>query len=184
MNSKMNNIYQLKITLKYSRPPIWRRVLVNKDLLLSSLHRIIQTVMGWSNSHLHQFIYNGQFYSLPSEDDGDDMEIIDYSKIKLSDLLENEKNKMIYEYDFGDGWEHEILLEKILPFEKDKRYPICLDGKRNCPPEDCGGIGGYENLLEIIKDPKNNEYNKMVEWLGEYNPEYFDVKDTNMNRPY
>ncbi len=177
----MINVYQIKISLKDLVPPIWRQILVKSDVKLADLHKIIQTVMGWTNSHLHQFMFNEKFYSDPEyEDDWDDNEQIDYRKIKLRDLLSKEKQKLTYEYDFGDGWEHIIALEKILPVDKNKHYPICIDGARSCPPEDCGGTGGYEDLLEIIKNPGHKEYDSMIEWLGsKFDSEQFDINEIN-----
>lgn len=96
------------------------------------------------------------------------------------DQIVSEGDKLIYEYDFGDGWEHKIRIEKILPAEKGKRYPVCLAGKRACPPEDCGGPPGYERLLEVLRDPKHEEYEETLEWLGgPFDPEAFDVNEVN-----
>lgn len=151
--------------------------MVPSDLLLSDFHKVIQTSMGWTNSHLHQFIKDNTFYSARMQDDDfwDEMDNVDYKNMKLSDLLKKEKEKMVYEYDFGDGWEHDIILEKILPVDKNTKYPVCLAGKMSCPPEDCGGVWGYADMLEILKDPDHEEYETYVEWLGgEFDPEYFD----------
>jgi hypothetical protein len=105
---------------------------------------------------------------------------IDYKKIKISDLLKKEKDKIVYEYDFGDGWEHDVLLEKILPGDEKLKFPVCLEGKMACPPEDCGGVWGYSDLLEILKQPKHEEYDSYIEWLGgEFDPEHFDKEAVN-----
>ena len=176
------NIYQIQISLKEFKPKIWRRILVQSDLLLSDFHKIIQTSMGWTNSHLHHFIKNRTFYTLKMKDDDlwDEMDNLDYKEMKISDLLKKEKERIIYEYDFGDGWEHDILLEKILPFDEKLKYPICISGKMNCPPEDCGGVWGYSNMLEILKQPEHEEYDSYIEWLGgEFDPEYFDQDEVN-----
>ena len=167
--------YQIQIALRGSKPKIWRRILVPSDLLLSDFHKIIQTTMGWTNSHLHQFIQNRTFYTRRMEDDGfwDEMDNVDYSKIKVSDLLKKEKDRITYEYDFGDSWEHDIILEKIEKNGTNKNIPTCLTGKNNCPPEDCGGIWGYSDMLEILKHPDHEEYEEYVEWLGEE----FDLKN-------
>lgn len=170
-------IYQIQIELQDSEPKIWRRVLVASDIVLADLHKIIQTTMGWSNSHLHQFI-NGKASYAPEE-----FELgatADPSRIKLHSVLKKEKEKLKYEYDFGDGWEHIIMLEKILPYEKIVELPQCIDGKRNCPPDDCGGISQYSNLLKIVSNPRHKEYAELMEWLGgEFDPEYFDMEDIN-----
>lgn len=173
-------IYQIQISLKGFKPKIWRRIVVPSDILMPDLHKIIQTVMGWTNSHLHQFIKNRKFYSLPYEDNWDELPINDYRKIKLNYFLKKENDKLIYEYDFGDGWEHEILLEKTLPDNSNFQYPECLKGKMNCPPEDCGGVWGYSDMLEILKNPKHKEYEEYIEWLGgEFDPEHFDKDEVN-----
>ncbi len=175
-------IYQIQIALKGFKPKIWRRLLTQSDLLLSDFHKIIQIAMGWTNSHLHQFIKNRTYYSMRMQDDDlwDDGDNVDYKKMKISDLLKNEKEKILYEYDFGDGWEHDIILEKILPCDDKIIYPICLDGKMNCPPEDCGGVWGYSDMLEILRQPDHDEYESYIEWLGEeFDPEYFDKDEIN-----
>lgn len=175
-----NSIYQIKITLTGVRPPIWRTVLVSGDLGLGSFHQVIQAAMGWENSHLHQFVANRVFYGMADGDFGLEME--DESQYKLSQLLKNEKDTLVYEYDFGDSWEHKILLEKILPHDNKKTLPICIKGKRACPPEDCGGIWGYQELLETLSDPKNPDYEDMLEWLGgEFDLEAFDLDEINRN---
>ncbi|HPV51807.1 MAG TPA: plasmid pRiA4b ORF-3 family protein [Smithella sp.] len=175
---KSDNVFQLKITLNHIKPPIWRRVLVDSDIKLPDLHKIIQTVMGWTNSHLHQFIIGNQYYSLPSDESF--YKVVDYRRIKLDSLFNTPKSKFIYEYDFGDGWEHSIVIEKILPREKNTYYPICIDGKRSCPPEDCGGTFGYENLITIINNPEHEEYDEMMEWLGDYfDPKEFNIDEVN-----
>jgi hypothetical protein len=175
-------IYQIQIALIGFKPKIWRRLLIPSDLLLSDLHKIIQTSMGWENEHLHQFIKNRMFYTVRMKDDDfwDEMANVDYKKIKISDLLTEEGEKIIYEYDFGDNWEHDVILEKILPFDKKMEIPFCLNGKMNCPPEDCGGIWGYSDMLKIIKQPGHKEYNNVIEWLGdEFDSEYFDRDQIN-----
>ena len=175
-------IFQIQIALKGFKPKIWRRILIPSDLLLSDFHMIIQITMGWTNSHLHQFIKNQTFYTLRMQDDDlwDEMDNVDYKKMKVSDLLKKEKEKIVYEYDFGDSWEHDIILEKILPIDNSLKYPICLIGKMNCPPEDCGGVWGYSDMLEVLKDPSHEEYESYIEWLGEkFDPEYFNKNEIN-----
>jgi hypothetical protein len=172
---KESKIYQLKITLKYIRPPIWRRVEVPDDVTLDELHLILQAAMGWTNSHLHQFRVGKIYYGEPSIDEFSDLNLKDESKARLNKVLSRPKQKMIYEYDFGDGWEHEILLEKILPRDSTAKYPRCLGGARACPPEDCGGTGGYVNFLEAISDPDHEEHDEYLDWIGgEFDPEKFD----------
>ena len=170
------NIYQIQISLNGSTPKIWRRIQLKSDTLLPDLHDIIQITMGWRNSHLHQFIKNKEFYGDPSLDE--DFDTVDYRKIKLSAMLKKDKDSMKYEYDFGDGWIHTILLEKILPVDPNTMYPICLVRKMHCPPEDCGGVWGYSDLLKIIKDPKHEEYEDYIEWLwDDFDPKEFDLEE-------
>ena len=178
VNKQPDSIYQLKVTLNNSKPLIWRRIQVNSDITLYKLHQILQVVMGWFNSHLHQFIVRGQYYGTPDPDFG--FEVKNEKRIKLNQIVSRAGDKFIYEYDFGDGWKHIILLEKILQPEAGVRYPICLEGKRACPPEDCGGIWGYYNLLKAIQDPAHPEHEDMLEWLGDgFDPEEFDLEVIN-----
>jgi hypothetical protein len=156
--------------------------LIPSDMLLSDFHMIIQISMGWTNSHLHQFIKNRTFYTerMSDDDTWGELDNVDYKKMKISDLLKKEKEKIVYEYDFGDGWEHDVLLEKILPGDEKLESPICLAGKMACPPEDCGGVWGYADLLEILKNPKHEEYDSYMDWLGgEFDPENFDKDAVN-----
>jgi hypothetical protein len=171
-------IYQIQIALKRYSPKIWRRILIPSDVLLRDFHKIIQTTMGWMNEHLHQFIKNDTFYTvrMPDDDFWNEMKNIDYKKMRISDLLKYEKEKITYEYDFGDGWEHDIILEKILPYDEKVKFPVCIKGSMNCPPEDCGGVWGYANMLEVLKHPEQEEYEELMDWLGdEFDPEYFDM---------
>ncbi len=174
----MANIYQLKVTLIDSKPPIWRRIQVPGDITLHKLHLIIQEAMGWTDSHLHQFIIGGMYYGEPTPDN--DFEMADESRVKLNKVIKNEKAKFRYEYDFGDNWQHQLLLEKILLPESGVHYPRCVTGKRNCPPEDCGGIWGYADLLEALKNPDHPEHKDMLEWIGgEFDPEAFGLEEIN-----
>ncbi|MBM4257783.1 MAG: plasmid pRiA4b ORF-3 family protein [Deltaproteobacteria bacterium] len=179
--SQNTQIYQLKISLAESAPPIWRRVQVPSVMLLGDLHALIQIAMGWQNSHMHQFRVGKTCYGPLYPDDFDGVtETKDEDKVTVEEVLPKVKAKLGYEYDFGDGWEHEIVVEKILSPEQGVKYPLCLDGKRACPPEDCGGIWGYANMLEVIKDPEHPEYEEMEEWLGEeFDPDAFSVEAVN-----
>lgn len=170
-------IYQIHISLKGSQPKIWRRMLVKPDITLVDFHKIIQTVMGWTNSHLHQFIKGEDSYS-PEEFEVEDTK--NSRTVKLNSLLKKEQDKINYEYDFGDGWLHDIVLEKIMPLDKSMQIPSCIAGEANCPPEDCGGIWAYTELKNIISNPRHKGYKGMMAWLGgEFDPDYFDVKDIN-----
>lgn len=173
-------IYQIKITLSGSNPQIWRRFLIGSNENLFVLHQVIQVVMGWRNSHLHQYKQNKRYYGQPDTESGFGLETLDEKEYKINQVMKKPKDKMIYEYDFGDSWEHNLILEKILTKDEKINHPICLEGAMACPPEDCGGLGGYYNLLAIIKNPEDEEYEEMMEWLGhEFNPEEFDLEKIN-----
>jgi len=170
-------VYQIQIVLKRSKPKIWRRILVNSDVLLVDLHRIIQTTMGWTNSHLHAFSDGIEEYS-PKEFEVEFAE--DSRVVRLDEIMKAEGSKIDYEYDFGDGWEHKLVLEKIQIPDPQLQIPTCIAGKRNCPPEDCGGIWGYSDMLKILKTPKHEEYESYMEWLeGDFDPEHFDIDEIN-----
>jgi len=169
-------VCQIKVTLKGTRPPIWRRFLVLSDMSLHQLHQVSQVVMGWENSHLYQFVIGERHYGEPYPE----VEMENSKATKLSQVVPGEATEFTYEYDFGDSWEHEVLIEKTLPAEPRKRYPLCIVGRRACPPEDCGGIWGYAELLEVIQDPEHEDHEEMLEWLGgSFDPEAFDLKEVN-----
>jgi hypothetical protein len=174
-------IYRMKVTLKGSKPPIWRRIEVPGDVTLGKLHIILQIVMGWTDSHLHQFLISNQYYGEPDPEFG--MEIRSERRIKLSQAVPQEKGKFTYEYDFGDSWDHAILVEKILAPEESVSYPRCIKGKGACPPEDCGGIWGYYELLEALQNPEHPEHSEMKEWVedthGDFDPDAFDLDAVN-----
>lgn len=177
MVKNLREIYQIKVSLKGIRPPIWRRFLVLSNIKLDEFHDVLQCVMGWTDSHLHAFVTKDSIYSLP-EPDADYAK--DETKVKLCSLLRLPGDKLRYDYDFGDNWEHDVLLEKILPFTPQQALPYCLKGKRACPPEDCGGIWGYPAMLEIIINPEHEEYQDLIDWLPEgFDPEFFDAQEIN-----
>lgn len=181
----MKAVYQLRITLKHVRPPVWRQVQVPMDFRLEQLHALIQIVMGWGDHHLHEFELaspsgrrkSGRRFA-PTEvmDEFFDDEVEDESEVSIGELCPKVNDKLSYVYDFGDHWIHEIQVQEILPASPDEQYPHCLKGKRACPPEDCGGIPGYERLLEVLSDPEDEEYGELLDWAGEdYDPEAFDL---------
>jgi hypothetical protein len=173
-------VHQLKITLRYTRPPIWRRLLVPSEILLSDLHDVIQIAMGWTGGHLHQFEVAGVYYTDFDEDDLLDARSEGETKTRLNAIAPREGGKLRYDYDFGDGWDHSIIVEKVLPRERGRKYPVCLAGRRACPPEDCGGPHGYSNLLEALQDPKHPDHKDLAEWIGgEFDPEAFDLEAVN-----
>lgn len=182
MSNPSNPIYQIKVSLNHIRPPIWRRFLVAGDTTLSDLHDILQIVMGWENSHLHDFNIDGMIYR-DSEDLEfvfDEDEFLSENHTTLSTVIKREKQRFTYLYDFGDSWEHTLVVEKILPPQQDFRYPICLKGARACPPEDVGGVWGYQYFLDAISDPDHPEHEDYLEWIGgEFDPEAFDLNSVN-----
>lgn len=176
--SPPKQVFQLKITLRESKPPIWRRVLAPDNLTLLELHHVIQVAMGWFDAHLHEFRINDVDYGQPNYDYG--AHVADENAFRLSDVITPGTKRFHYTYDFGDTWGHTIAVEKVLPYEAGGVYPICLDGKRACPPEDIGGIWGYANFLETISDPSDPEHEGMLEWIGgEFDPEAFDIDEVN-----
>jgi len=179
-NSKIpaKKIYRIKVILDGSEPLIWRRFLVPGDYKLSKLHKVLQIVMGWGEAHLHEFIIGGVSFGEPSPEYGE-KDMLDHKKITLAGMIPEENKLFAYIYDFGDGWLHKLTVEKILAPEEGVHYPLCLAGERACPPEDCGGIGGYEYLLEAMENPKTEDQKHLVDWAGDFDPEVFDLKKVN-----
>jgi len=204
------SIMTLRVTLNETKPPIWRRVAVPSDITLGKLHEVIQIVMGWTDDHLHQFILRdkklkptpeeiarryredamdetfldrvgGQrFFVTKTTPSPTEMEGEDENAVTLGEVCPKVKSKLIYEYDFGDGWEHTVEVQKIIEPETSVEYPVCLAGKKACPPEDCGGVWGYYEMLEAIADPNHEQHEDIVEWLGdEFDPDAFDLKEVN-----
>lgn len=172
-------LYQFKITLLDVKPAIWRRIQV-EDCPLSRLHEHIQAAMGWMNCHLHLFVIDGERYG-PRSPDGDDfgMQLKDEAKVRLSQVVPKSGKpcRLRYAYDFGDGWEHEVLFEGTPPVDPQLKYPLCVDGERACPPEDCGGPWGYQGVLEAIQDPDHDEHDSMMDWVGgDFDAERFSAK--------
>jgi hypothetical protein len=173
-----DTVYQFKITLLGPKPLIWRRIQV-RDCTLDKLHEHIQTSMGWTNSHLHQFKIGEQLYGNPMlmEENFEEMDFQDSTTTMLSDLVPKTGRRLrfTYEYDFGDTWKHEVLFEGCPKAEAGRQYPICLEGERACPPEDVGGVWGYAEFLKTIHDKHHEEREEMLEWDGGwFDPEEFD----------
>ncbi len=171
-------VYQFKISLRDSKPLIWRRIQV-RDCTLNKLHEHVQTAMGWENGHLHQFRIGKQFYGDPGlmQELFEDAGFKDSMKTMISEIVpaDSKRFSFFYEYDFGDGWLHEIRFEKICEPEAGSRYPACIAGERACPPEDCGGVWGYAELLATMSNKKHPNHSDMLEWLGgPIDPEAFD----------
>lgn len=179
--SAAKEVMRLKVTLVGSDPPIWRRIETH-DCSLATLHDIIQVAMGWEDYHLHRFQVGKKQYGTPDPMDADfGIRLIDERKVRLSEVIAGagQRVKFVYEYDFGDGWQHAIKLEGTARAEPGIKYPRCTDGKRSGPPEDVGGVWGYAEFLEAIADPEHERHEELMEWAGEFDPDEFLVDDVN-----
>ena len=181
VQESQRTIYQIKVALLETDSSIWRRFVVPSSVTLHRLHLILQDVMGWTNSHLYRFQIGMKEYAEPDPDNEfNELDFKNSRRAKLGRLVTKKGDVLLYEYDFGDGWDHMLLVEDILEHEPHKRYPVCLTGERACPPEDCGGTHGYTELLEIITDPDHEEYLDMMTWLGgHFDPDSFDIEIVN-----
>lgn len=180
-DSAAQDITTLTITLVGSNPPIWRQV-ETRDCSLARLHDIIQVAMGWEDYHLHRFQIGQRQYGIPDPMDHDmGIHVIDERKVKLSEVIAGagKRVKFMYEYDFGDGWQHAIKLEGTGTAEPGAKYPRCTAGERACPPEDVGGVWGYEEFLEAISDPEHERHEELIEWGGDFDPDGFSLKEIN-----
>ena len=178
----VSDIYQIKVTLLGTKPPIWRRLLVPADLTLAQLHNVLQIAMGWEDGHMHEFRVGQRRFGQPEPADPFMRMPRTESErtARLSAVLGRTGAKMIYTYDFGDGWEHGIVLEKQLPADPGTTYPLCIDGKLACPPEDCGGIPGFYDLLDALDDPNHERHDELSDWIGEdFDPQAFSVDSVN-----
>ena len=179
----MERIYQLNIELKESQPKIWRRIQVSGETTFSELHDIIQLTMGWGHDHMYEFMLKKTriFDFEEVFDDGTDPLERDSNDTFLDEVVPRVKTKFTYIYDFGDNWEHQIEVEKIFPPEEGMTYPICLEGERACPPEDSGGIWGYQHKLEVLADESHPDYNDVLDWIGEdWDPELSNLEHVNV----
>jgi len=178
----VTSVHQLRVSLYNVSPPVWRRIQVPSNITLLRLHRLLQIVMGWSDYHLHQFLLGEVTYAIPDpeEDDFFDFHPRDERRARLDKVLPEVGDSMVYEYDFGDGWQHKIVVEKVQPPEESVQYPRCISGRRACPPEDCGGPYGYPEFLEALHDPNHPEHQMYSDWIGgEFDPEEFDLQEIN-----
>ena len=178
---KPSKVYTLKVTLAESKPPIWRRVQVTDTMPLSELHDVIQIAMGWQDGHLHEFEIRGQRFSARSpvgEDIFDDDSGLDETTVHLGEVIARKGQKFSYLYDFGDSWEHTIVVEAASDYEPRSIYPVCTEGVNACPPEDCGGLWGYYEMLEALKDHEQHE--EYIEWIDEdFDSGAFDLGSVN-----
>ena len=176
-NAGTTRVYRLTITLEGIRPAIWRRFEVSSAITVAKLHRVLQRVMGWCDTHLHQFFVDGRAVGVRDRESGDEVE--DEKKLTLAEVAPAVGTKIVYLYDFGDYWRHEVLVVAIDP-PGETRSPTCLAGERACPPEDCGGRRGYEAFLTAIQHPNHEEYEETLAWAGgRFDPEAFDVHAVN-----
>lgn len=175
-----STVHQLKVTLRSVRPPIWRRIIVASDTPLSELAALLEAAMGWMGGHLHAFDAGDVIYEVPDPESigGGFRRSIDERTVTLAEVLDAPKTKLRWDYDFGDGWEHDLVVEETLPADSQVDYPICVTGRRACPPEDCGGTFGYAELLAALEDPQRDRHDELAEWMpGEFDPEDFDADE-------
>jgi hypothetical protein len=175
-------IYQIKVTLLGTSPPIWRRLLVSADATLAQLHDLLQAAMGWEDCHMHEFSVGRRHFGRPDPEDRlmGIPSVENERTVHLSSVLGKGGAKAIYTYDLGDSWEHGIVLEKRLPSDPNTTYPVCTDGQLACPPEDCGGIPGFYDLVEVLSDPNHERHEEMRDWIGDdFDPQAFSVDKVN-----
>jgi hypothetical protein len=183
-------VFELRLSLLYVAPEVWRLLRVPDDIRMDRLDRVIQAAFGWTNSHLHQFHLidaKGGIKGYVGRPDPDALPDIfgrrpptqDETKRQLKNFLAKPGDRIGYEYDFGDGWLHSVELVSVHPQASRPATAICLDGARACPPEDCGGPPGYEQLLKTVGNPKAHDHAEMKEWLGEFDPAAFNLAATN-----
>jgi hypothetical protein len=173
-------VYRVKITIIDIEPAVWRRVLLPADTTLAEFHEVIQGAFGWWNYHLHQYTVDGQHVGVPDPEYAEELPPMKNEQfVALRDI--RGARKIVYEYDFGDSWEHAIEVENVAaPSEPRVAFATCIAGARARPPEDCGGASGYQRLREILANPQHEEYREMKTWVGrKYDPEKFDLAEIN-----
>ena len=172
-------VHTLKVTLRDVSPDVWRRVVVRSETTLPKLARTLEAAMGWESYHLHLFDAGGIQFGEPDEDFDSD-HVIDARKVTVKHVLPEVGSALRFDYDFGDGWEHDVVVEAIEAPQEGKRYPVCLDGERGCPPEDCGGPSGYGELLAVLADANHPEHEHIAAWAPKgFDPAVFDVVAAN-----
>jgi len=180
--SKLQKTFTLRISIGGSDPEIWRRFQVTDTMTLDDLHDTIQIVMGWTDSHLHRFSIAGKQYSkiLPDVVERDGQNAIDEDDVLIGDVIKKKGQKFVYIYDYGDNWRHNLVVEAIGEPVPGQYYPVCLEGERACPPEDCGAIWGYYRMLESLRDPDHEEHASYLDWLGgHFDSDHFDLESRN-----
>jgi len=172
-------VYELYVELEDIEPLIWRRILVPATITLPKLHDLLQLVMGWTNSHLHSFQIGERAFSMAGAG-LEELQMLNEKKYTLAGVLGDSIREFVYEYDFGDSWRHHIKVKSIAQPKTDWLYPVCVAGERAAPPEDVGGVGGYMEFLCAINDPKHEEHDSMLVWIGgAFDPEGFDLNAIN-----
>jgi hypothetical protein len=167
-------VFELRVTLDEIEPPVWRRVLVDASSTLAEVHEVIQAAFGWWDYHLHEFTIGRTRYGVPDPDDDWGLPLKDERKVPIGKVA-GMGTRIGYLYDFGDSWHHTIAVDGIWPGARAEKVPACIGGARACPPEDCGGVGGYEELRCALADPTDSEHESLKEWIGRpFDPEAFD----------
>lgn len=190
MSKEFQDIFQIRISLVGILPPIWRTIQVPMTYTFWDLHVAIQDCMGWLDYHLHEFtVFDFQSNSIknvgiPDEEFPESHPVPEGWEVPIMNFLHEDSPTARYEYDFGDSWVHVIQIEAQLNRDSKNKYPLCIDGARRCPPEDCGGVGGYEHFLKVISDKKDPEHESMLEWAGgSFDPEEFDISKVIFDNP-
>lgn len=178
MATEAKTVHRLKVTLREVKPPVWRRIEVPSTMMLSELADVLEAAMGWLGGHLHAFEADDVLYEIPDGEGYGFRRPRDERKARLGEVLPVVKSKMRWVYDFGDGWEHDVVVEAIEPRQSGVTYPVCLAGRRACPPDDCGGPWGYGNLLAALGDPAHEEHEELTEWAPPgFDAARFDIEE-------
>ncbi len=178
--ASQKQVFQFRLSLEGIQPEVWRRVQVPADFTLAQLHRVIQAAMGWLDYHLHEFAVSGHMYGVPDPDYDVDRKVVDDRTVRLRDLNLSPGSRMEHLYDFGDNWRHVLELEDVLPAYGEDAIPLCLGGERATPPEDVGGVFGYEEFLEALSDSSHEEHEQMKSWVGRpFDPKCFSTEEAN-----
>jgi hypothetical protein len=174
-----NQIYRIKVSLAEIEPPVWRRLLVPAEMTLAKLHGVLQDAMGWTNSHLHCFEIAGRRIGMVGVEE-DSPELGNERRVRVASVLLKKGAKLVYRFDYGDDWEHVVEVEDVVAADRRLSYPLCIAGARACPPEDCGGAGGYEDLLSVLASPGHEEHDETLTWVGgHFDPDAFDANAVN-----
>ena len=178
---KPKHAFQFLVKLADSSPSVWRQIVVPGNMTLADLDRVIQAAMGWTNSHLHMFVVEGLVYGVPDEEWADEMPTLPDGDFTLDEVIGTTVQSFTYEYDFGDSWHHDVKVQMVMVANDELRgWPMCLAGANACPPEDVGGLHGYEEFLQAMRDPSHEEHDAMWRWWGgPFDPTGFDINSAN-----